>query len=103
MLGRIDEIHVDDQPGVDPVEGQQVVLAVLHRRREWRELVDDAAHRRSGDRAVALALGAAALGSLFISMSETSMREAFAVVLAIQALVAVYVAVGSRRLPDPRR
>jgi Major Facilitator Superfamily len=49
-----------------------------------------------------LALGVASLGSLFISLSQTSMRDAFAVVVGIQAMIAVLVCLGSLRLPDPR-
>jgi MFS family permease len=52
---------------------------------------------------LALALGAALLGSLFLgldSMSEVSMGQAFALVLAIQLAAAVYIGLLSRRLPS---
>jgi MFS family permease len=54
----------------------------------------------------ALALGVAGLGSLFLSLSapgSLGVRDAFAVVLAAQAGVAVLVAVGGRMLPQPVR
>jgi MFS family permease len=54
----------------------------------------------------ALALGVAGLGSLFLSLSASGslgVRDAFAVVLAVQAGVAVLVAVGGRMLPQPVR
>lgn len=54
----------------------------------------------------ALALGVATIGSLFLSLStpdSLGMRDAFVLVLAVQAAVAVVVAVGSRSLPEPAR
>ncbi|CAM3327405.1 MFS transporter [Kibdelosporangium persicum] len=54
---------------------------------------------------VSLALGVATLGSLFLWLSEPDvlgMRDAFAVVMAVQAVVAMMVSLFSRRLPDPR-
>ncbi|HEY7397363.1 MAG TPA: MFS transporter [Gaiellaceae bacterium] len=53
-----------------------------------------------------LALGVAALGSLFVSLAAPTslgMRGAFAVVLAIQIAVALAVAVGATMLPVPAR
>ena len=50
----------------------------------------------------ALALGVATLGSLFLSLSAAhslGMRDAFAVVLAAQTVIAVLLAAGSRALP----
>jgi predicted MFS family arabinose efflux permease len=55
---------------------------------------------------VALALGVATIGSLFLTLSAPThlgMGDAFLVVLSIQSLAAVAVAVGSRRLPGPAR
>ncbi|MBP2320202.1 MFS family permease [Kibdelosporangium banguiense] len=54
---------------------------------------------------VCLALGVATIGSLFLWLSEPDvlgMRDAFAIVMAIQSVVAVVVCIFSRRLPDPR-
>jgi MFS family permease len=54
---------------------------------------------------VCLALGVAILGSLFLWLSEPEvlgMRNAFAIVMAVQAVVASVMSVFSRRLPDPR-
>jgi Major Facilitator Superfamily len=53
----------------------------------------------------ALALGVATLGSLFLALADdgVGMRDGFLVVVCVQTLVAVGVAVGARRLPDPRR
>ncbi|SMD24386.1 MFS transporter [Kibdelosporangium aridum] len=54
---------------------------------------------------VSIALGVATLGSLFLWLSEPDvlgMRDAFATVMAVQAVVAVMVCLFSRRLPDPR-
>ena len=54
----------------------------------------------------ALALGVAALGSLFVSLAAPGalgMRAAFVVVLAVQVVVAVAVAVGALALPRPAR
>jgi hypothetical protein len=54
---------------------------------------------------VSLALGVATLGSLFLWLSEPDvlgMRDAFAVVMAVQAVVAAAVSLFSRKLPDPR-
>jgi len=54
----------------------------------------------------ALALGVATLGSLFLSLSSAhslGTRDAFVVVLAVQVVVAVGVAAGSRALPRPVR
>ena len=54
----------------------------------------------------ALALGVAALGSLFVSLAapgSLGMRAAFAVVLAVQVVVAVAVAAGALTLPRPAR
>ena len=50
-----------------------------------------------------LALGVASLGSLFISLSDSSggMRHAFTVVVAIQAVIAVVIGLLALRLPDP--
>jgi MFS family permease len=52
-----------------------------------------------------LALGVATLGSLYLWLSEPDVlgvRDAFAVVMAVQVVVAIGVSVFSRRLPDPR-
>ena len=52
----------------------------------------------------ALALGVAALGSLFVSLSAADslgMRAAFAVVLGIQVAIALAVSAGATRLPAP--
>ncbi len=51
-----------------------------------------------------LALGVATLGSLFLALAGdgAGVRNAFLVVLAIQACVAVFVAAGAWRLPDRR-
>ncbi|MCE7006512.1 MFS transporter [Kibdelosporangium philippinense] len=54
---------------------------------------------------VSIALGVATLGSLFLWLSEPDvlgMRDAFVVVMGVQAVVAAVVALFSRRLPDPR-
>lgn len=54
---------------------------------------------------VALAFGVAGIGSLFLTLSSAShlgMRDAFLAVVALQALVAAGVALGSRRLPRAR-
>lgn len=52
---------------------------------------------------VALALGVATLGTLFLSASpHLGARDAFLVVLAVQLAIALGIAGGSRRLPDPR-
>src|SRR5215475_1582158 len=53
----------------------------------------------------ALALGVATLGSLFLALAGdgTGVRTAFAVVLAIQVLVALGVAASARGLPGWRR
>ena len=49
-----------------------------------------------------LALGVASLGSLFVSLADSSgMRHAFTVVVGIQAAIAVAVALLATRLPDP--
>ena len=48
-----------------------------------------------------LALGVAALGTLFTALSTTSMRTGFAVVVGIQVLIALVVARASVRLPSP--
>ena len=55
---------------------------------------------------IALALGVATLGSLFLSLAAPSslgVRDAFVVVLAAQAAVAAGIVVGSRLLPQPSR
>lgn len=51
----------------------------------------------------ALAVGATAIGTLYLSLAQTddAGRSAFLVVLAIQGLVAVGGAVLSRSLPQP--
>nr|WP_042183199.1 MFS transporter [Kibdelosporangium sp. MJ126-NF4] len=54
---------------------------------------------------VSLALGVATLGSLYLWLSEPDVlgvRNAFAIVMAIQAVAAVVICVFGRRLPDPR-
>jgi MFS family permease len=54
---------------------------------------------------VSLACGVAAIGSLFLTLSSASRlgtRDAFLTVVCLQALVAVGVALGSRRLPRAR-
>jgi MFS family permease len=54
----------------------------------------------------ALALGVATLGSLFLSLSRAGsvgVRDAFVVVLAVQVVIAVGVALGSRALAQPVR
>jgi hypothetical protein len=49
-----------------------------------------------------LALGVASLGSLFVSLADSSgMRHAFTVVVGIQAAIAVVVGLLALRLPDP--
>jgi MFS family permease len=49
-----------------------------------------------------LALGVASLGSLFVSLADSSgMRHAFTVVVGIQAVIAVVVGLLALRLPDP--
>jgi MFS family permease len=49
-----------------------------------------------------LALGVASLGSLFVTLADSSgMRHAFTVVVGIQAAIAVAVALLAVRLPDP--
>jgi MFS family permease len=49
-----------------------------------------------------LALGVASLGSLFVSLADSSgMRHAFTVVVGIQAAIAVAVGLLALRLPDP--
>jgi hypothetical protein len=49
-----------------------------------------------------LAPGVASLGSLFISLSDSSgMRHAFTVVVAVQAVIAVVIGLLALRLPDP--
>jgi len=53
---------------------------------------------------IALALGVATLGSLFLSLAAPSslgVRDAFVVVLAAQIVVAAGVAAGSKLLPQP--
>ena len=51
----------------------------------------------------ALALGVASLGTLFVSLADSSgMRHAFTVVVGIQVVIAVVISVGALRLPDPR-
>ena len=54
---------------------------------------------------VALALGVATLGSLFIALARdgVGMRDGFLVVLAIQTVIAVGLAIGARWLPGWRR
>lgn len=55
---------------------------------------------------IALALGVATLGSLFLSLAAPSslgMRDAFVVVLGAQLVVAAGIAAGSRLLPQPGR
>jgi hypothetical protein len=55
---------------------------------------------------VALAIGATAIGTLFVSLAADSAdagRGAFALVLAIQAAIAAGGAVLSRFLPQPAR
>jgi MFS family permease len=47
------------------------------------------------------ALGVASLGTLFVALSDSSMRHAFIIVIGIQVLLAVLIAVGSLRLPNP--
>ncbi|ALG14666.1 MFS transporter [Kibdelosporangium phytohabitans] len=52
-----------------------------------------------------LALGVATLGSLFLWLSEPDvlgMRNAFAIVMAVQVVIAAAVSLFGRRLPDPR-
>jgi MFS family permease len=52
-----------------------------------------------------LALGVATLGTLYLWLSEPQvlgMRNAFAVVMAVQVVIAVAATAYSRRLPDPR-
>lgn len=54
---------------------------------------------------VALAAGVATLGSLYLWLSEPSalgVRDAFALVMAIQVVVALMIVVSGRKLPDPR-
>ena len=54
----------------------------------------------------ALALGVAALGSLFVSLSAADslgMRAAFAVVLGVQVVIALAVSAGATTLPAPPR
>ncbi len=48
-----------------------------------------------------LALGVAALGTLFTALSATNMRTGFAVVVGIQVLIALIVGAASLRLPSP--
>jgi MFS family permease len=52
-----------------------------------------------------LALGVATLGSLFLALAGDGigMRDGFLAVVCVQSIVAIGVAAGSRRLPDPRR
>ena len=54
---------------------------------------------------VALALGVATLGSLFIALAGdgTGMRDGFLTVVAIQSVIGVGLAAGARRLPGWRR
>ena len=47
------------------------------------------------------ALGVASLGTLFVALADGGMRDAFGVVIGIQIAIAVLVAAGSLRLPDP--
>ena len=47
------------------------------------------------------ALGVASLGTLFVVLADGGMRDAFGVVIGIQIVIAVLVAAGSLRLPDP--
>ena len=52
-----------------------------------------------------LALGVATLGTLYLWLSEPQvlgMRNAFAVVMAVQVVIAIAATAYSRRLPDPR-
>jgi hypothetical protein len=52
-----------------------------------------------------LALGVATLGSLFASLSAPgamAVNGAFALVMALQAVLTVVVVVSARKLPDPR-
>ena len=54
----------------------------------------------------ALALGVAALGSLFVSLSAAGslgMRAAFAVVLGVQVVIALAISAGATALPAPPR
>jgi MFS family permease len=52
-----------------------------------------------------LALGVATLGTLFLTLAgdSTGVQDGFLVVLCVQAVVALIVAAGAARLPDPRR
>jgi len=51
---------------------------------------------------VSLAGGVAILGSLYLWMAETNLRDAFVMVMLIQMLVAIGIVVAGRKLPDPR-
>jgi MFS family permease len=51
---------------------------------------------------VSLAAGVAILGSLYLWLAETNLRNAFVMVMVIQMLVAIGIVVGGRKLPDPR-
>jgi MFS family permease len=51
---------------------------------------------------VSLAAGVAILGSLYLWMAETNLRNAFVLVMVIQMLVAIGIVVAGRKLPDPR-
>jgi hypothetical protein len=59
----------------------------------------------SASQQVALALGVATLGSLFISLAAdgTGMRDGFLTVVAVQVVIGLGLALGARRLPGWRR
>jgi MFS family permease len=53
---------------------------------------------------ISLALGVAAIGSLFLSLSDSrGMRDAIATVLGVHSFLAILVALLATRLPDPRQ
>lgn len=51
---------------------------------------------------VSLAVGVATLGTLYLWLAESSLRNAFVMVMAVQILVAIGIVIGGRKLPDPR-
>lgn len=51
---------------------------------------------------VSLAAGVAILGSLYLWLAETNLRDAFVMVMVIQMLVAIGIVIAGRKLPDPR-
>jgi MFS family permease len=76
----------------------------------FRIVLADVPHRLAGIgsgvlvtmQQASLALGVASLGSLFVNLAESGgARHAFTVVIGIQVLIALALAVGALRLPDP--